>query len=94
MHNNYFINYIGNFKAITSRRKQIFCSALLKDVSEQIGFLDVGSGLELKAEWKLLPSDKVNKIDFEVNANQGVLFTAISNETGNAVDLPFIYITR
>ena len=45
--------------------------------------LYLGNDVELKAEWKLLPADKVNKIDFEVNVHQGALFTAISNKKGN-----------
>ena len=85
MHNSYFINYFGNLRAITSKRKQRFCDILLQDTEKKIGFVDVGAGLELKAEWRLLPEKMVDKIDFEVNSDSENHFAAISNKKGKAL---------
>lgn len=37
----------------------------MRSSSTKIGFIDAGSGGELKAPWKYLPSDCVNSIEFE-----------------------------
>ena len=47
--------------------------------SKKIGFVDIGAGLELKSEWKLIPTSFVRKIDFEVNDNNNKGALAISN---------------
>ncbi len=80
------------FSPITNKRKKKFCEEVMSLASTQIGFADVGSGGELKFPWNLLPSDKLNKFNFDPEEirDAGKLPVCVSNKNGEA---PF-YIAR
>lgn len=54
---------------ITASRKSVFCRQLLTAAGATIGFADVGSGGPLKAPWRYLPLEFVDKFDFEPTAD-------------------------
>lgn len=71
---------------ITDRRIEGFCRVLLEqDVGRNIGFVDVGSGGDLKEPWALLPAERVSIFDFEpTNADGETLPICVSNKMGKA----------
>lgn len=72
---------------ITDRRIENFCRFLLSQNNggENIGFVDVGSGGDLKEPWSLLPPEHVTTFDFEPTvANGTTLPLCISDKTGTA----------
>lgn len=71
---------------ITDRRIKKFCSLLLKQGNEagNIGFVDVGSGGELKKPWSLLPAGAVTTFDFEPTVGGDALPLCVSNKIGDA----------
>lgn len=71
---------------ITNRRIKNFCSFLLEQDKEadKVGFVDVGSGGELKEPWSLLPAEAITTFDFEPTADGGTMPLCVSNKTGTA----------
>jgi FkbM family methyltransferase len=71
---------------ITNQRITNFCSFLLEQdkEAEKIGFVDVGSGGELKEPWSFIPAEMITMFDFEPTADSGTLPLCISNKTGTA----------
>jgi hypothetical protein len=70
---------------VTATRIRSFCSSILNQVGADIGFVDVGSGGDLKAPWKYLPPDRLKICDFEPTlAEAGKKPLCISNQTGTA----------
>ncbi|MCX5855332.1 MAG: FkbM family methyltransferase [Deltaproteobacteria bacterium] len=70
---------------VTEKRIRYFCRYVLNQVESDIGFVDVGSGGDLKHPWKHLPSDRLKICDFEpTRSDEGKLPLCISNETGTA----------
>lgn len=72
---------------ITDRRIENFCRFLLEQCSngENIGFVDVGSGGDLKEPWSLLPAERLTTFDFEPTSADGEsLPLCISNKVGKA----------
>lgn len=72
---------------ITDRRIENFCRSLLEDdgVGGNIGFVDVGSGGDLKDPWALLPAERLTTFDFEPTSTDGeTLPLCISNKMGQA----------
>lgn len=51
--------------SMTEARKKTFASHVLRDLKGKIGFLDVGSGGELKTPWSLLPVQTIEKFDID-----------------------------
>lgn len=73
---------------ITDKRIKEFCRSILGQDSggSKIGFVDVGSGGELKEPWALLPAEHLSTFDFEpTNTNGEILPLCVSNRTGKAV---------
>lgn len=72
---------------ITNQRIATFCRNLLAQngVEGKIGFVDIGSGGELKEPWALLPTEHLTTFDFEpTNTNGEILPLCVSNRTGIA----------
>ena len=72
---------------ITDRRIENFCRFLLNQDNggRKIGFVDVGSGGDLKEPWSLLPAGLLTTFDFEPTSADGEsLPLCISNKTGKA----------
>lgn len=72
---------------ITEGRIRDFCRFLLAQSGEarNIGFVDVGSGGELKAPWALLPAERVSTFDFEPTRGvSGGLPLCVSDSSGKA----------
>jgi FkbM family methyltransferase len=72
---------------ITDRRIEDFCRFLLEQDRSggNIGFVDVGSGGDLKEPWSLLPAELLTTFDFEpTNAEGESLPLCISNKVGKA----------
>lgn len=72
---------------ITDRRIENFCRFLLEQYNNggNIGFVDVGSGGDLKEPWSLLPAERLTTFDFEpTGANGTTLPLCISDKTGTA----------
>ena len=70
---------------VTEKRIRRFCRYVLNQVESDIGFIDVGSGGDLKKPWKHLPPDRLKTCDFEpTRSDEGKLPLCISNETGTA----------
>lgn len=72
--------------SITDKRIRDICSYLLgQDGGGNIGFIDVGSGGNLKAPWSLLPPERLSTFNFEpTDSDVGSLPLCISNRTGTA----------
>lgn len=69
----------------TAQRKQQFCKELLAGIASPIGFVDVGSGGELKYPWDTLPVEHLRKFNFEpTDAGGSGLPLCISNHNGQA----------
>jgi FkbM family methyltransferase len=70
---------------ITAARKTAFCRQMLSATGATIGFADVGSGGPLKEPWRHLPSEQVDKFDFEPTADTGAgLPVCVSDRVGPA----------
>jgi FkbM family methyltransferase len=69
---------------ITDKQKKEFCSKLFHNIHTPLGFIDVGSGGELKAPWTLLPSAHIRKFDFDPEEIQSEkhLPVCVSNKDG------------
>jgi FkbM family methyltransferase len=72
--------------SITNRRIKNFCSFLLEEnnEAEKVGFVDVGSGGNLKEPWSLIPAEGISKFEFEPTGTKGVLPLCVSNKSGSA----------
>jgi len=72
--------------SITEKNIARFCRQLLDQFrAGNIGFVDVGSGGELKAPWKLLPRERLTTFDFEpTHSGNGEYPLCISDKGGNA----------
>ena len=69
--------------SITSRRKKEFSRYVLDGLNAKIGFVDIGSGGELKHPWNLISSQNITKIDFDAEELRGEkLPLCISNQKG------------
>lgn len=76
---------------VTEARIRRFCRFVLNQAESDIGFVDVGSGGDLKKPWKYLPADRLKTCDFEpTHADEGKLPVCISNQTGTA----FFFVAR
>lgn len=72
---------------VTEGRIRNFCRTVLEQGGEArtIGFVDVGSGGELKEPWALLPADRVSTFDFEPTRGGGSgLPLCVSDGSGTA----------
>jgi FkbM family methyltransferase len=68
---------------ITINRKKKFCTEILHEANSKIGFVDVGSGGELKNPWDILSPSNLTKYDFEPAIyNQNELALCISDSIG------------
>lgn len=76
----------------TNRRKAGLCRSVLGRISSSLVFVDVGAGGPLKHPWTLLPTEKIEKVDFEPEklGKTSELPLCISNEP---MEKPF-YIAR
>lgn len=72
--------------SITENKIRRFCLEVLDRLSGgNIGFVDVGSGGDLKTPWKLLPSERLRTINFEpTHFNSGKPSLCISNRSRTA----------
>lgn len=64
-------------------RKEKFLNEFLKDLSNPIGFVDIGSGGPLKSPWNFLPDRHVLNYRFEPTDETDMLL-CVSNTTGRA----------
>ena len=72
------------YLSITNRRIKNFCYFLLdkNNKAEKIGFVDIGSGGNLKEPWALIPSEKIIKFDFEPTGTKEGMPLCVSNKSG------------
>lgn len=72
---------------VTESRIRNFCRTVLEQGGEarNIGFVDVGSGGDLKEPWALLPAERVSTFDFEpTRGGNGGLPLCVSDRSGEA----------
>lgn len=71
---------------ITNKKIDLLCRYLMSGSKSNIGFIDVGSGGNLKSPWVFLPSEKITTFNFEPTDGAQGMPLCISNIDGEALD--------